>query len=577
MSRVRWTGQPFVDAGLAALAAAARVNRLEDLNEAHLRDACRELERIMTSDQALGLNLDRAFAKSSLSQIFPNSELVNPSNWKNGPDGVRQKYRDALQQDLKRALAALRDQSASLQRCVVCGELRPTETFSSLRRDKLPLTSGAVNFYPGLACGVELCGLCTLALRFLPLSVLRAGEGGRIWFLHCQELIVSGKIAEQYGWQHFNKQISAGQALDFYGEWRSAGVEGAIVRLLFQLLWQFSRQLRVIYEHGIPAVAYVFSNDLRRGYVDAVPIPAALLEFLQLLLLESMQAFQEFEKELLEVSPGLEKRQADDRRRFVQNNARCMLRGEPLLRRCLVSTSDGGKRLLGGWIGHRLYLLEVYGMTSATLALLERVGIALAQHEDAKKWLGRLERARSNEVRPILLDMVRAQFLSAREFAVLVPPNEPRVAGLVRDVLLAVAYEWQRCQTNGVAFPPLLQISQRLGSDSVIERLERLAEQLRQSLPNRKAWLVDLSTARTVQQIRGVYLRAVRQGALSASDFLFLVPFEDAIRAWQLRDYLLAFLFEQVRDELPSELEVFEGEEASAAEEDAEESVSLSL
>lgn len=80
-----------------------------------------------------------------------------------------------------------------------------------------------------------------------------------------------------------------------------------------------------------------------------------------------------------------------------------------------------------------------------------------------------------------------------------------------------------------------------------------------------------------MQQIRGVYLRAVRQGALSASDFLFLVPFEDAIRAWQLRDYLLAFLFEQVRDELPSELEVFEGEEASAAEEDAEESVSLSL
>lgn len=551
-------------------------NLLEDLDEGHLKVACRELERIMTSDQALGLNLDRAFAKSSLSQVFPNSELVNPSNWKNGPDGVRRKYRDALDQDLKRAIAAVRDQSASLQRCVVCGDLRPAETFSPLRRDRLPLTSGAVNFYPGLAFGVELCGLCTLALRFLPLSVLRAGEGGRIWFLHCQELTVSGKIAEQYGWQHFNKQISAGQALDFYGEWRSAGVEGAVVRLLFQLLRQFPNQLRAIYELGIPAIAYVFSNDNRGGYVDALPIPATLLDFLQSLLLESKQAFQDFEHQLLDLPPDLDKRKADARRGFVQNIAQRMLRAEPLLSQCLVSTGDEGKQLLGGWIGHRLYLLEVYGMAPTTLAILERLGITLAQHDDAKKWLGRLERARLNELRAILLDMVRAQFLTARELAAVVPPNEPWAAGLARDVVLAVAYEWQRYQANGAEFPRLLEMPQYLETDGVIQRLERLAEQLRRGLQNPKAWLADLSTARTVAQIRGVYLRAVRQGALSASDFLFLVPFGEVSRVWQLRDYLLAFLFEQARDELPPDLEVVEGEEATVALTGIEESASLS-
>jgi hypothetical protein len=63
---------------------------------------------------------------------------------------------------------------------------------------------------------------------------------------------------------------------------------------------------------------------------------------------------------------------------------------------------------------------------------------------------------------------------------------------------------------------------------------------------------------------------------LSASDFLFLVPFGEVSRVWQLRDYLLAFLFEQARDELPPDLEVVEGEEATVALTGIEESASLS-
>ncbi|MCS7255997.1 MAG: hypothetical protein RMJ05_08885 [Thermomicrobium sp.] len=565
MGAVHWTGQPFIDAGLAALAAAARLQRLDQLTVAHLDTACQALERVMLSDEALGVDLERSFARGPLSQVFPNSELVNPSNWKNGAEGVRAKYRQALQEDLQRAKKSLLLDGT--RRCIGCGAYRAAETFMTLRRDRFPLLSGTVNFYPSLAYGVDLCGLCVLALRFLPLSLLRAGDRGRIWFLHCQELKVAGVIAQEYGWRHISAAIAAGEPVDFYGEWRTAGNTGAVARLLFRLLDQFGAQLRSVYERRIPAIAYLFSNDLRSGYIEVLPIPTDVLEFIASLYQESPSAFKQFEHELLDFPPGLDRRAATAREGFIRSVSRQFLRAESIIGMCLAMDGEQSPRLLGGWLGHRLYLLEVLRMPAGTLAVLERLGIDLAQHEDAKKWVGRLERARPNELRAILLDLVRARLLSARELAAIVPPNEPSAAGVARDILLAVAYEWQRSANEGRLFPRLADSVESLPKpETVIEELAVLARRLSEGLRNRSAWIADLSTARSLAQLRGAYLRAVRQGVLTARDFLFLVPFTEPWKAWALRDYLLAFLFENVGAELPAELEILEGEEVVTTE-----------
>jgi CRISPR-associated protein Cst1 len=79
MTEVHWTGHPFVDAGLAALAAAAQVERLEELTPEHLQRACEELKGVLLSDQALGVGVETSLCKpkARCSQLFPNSELVN--------------------------------------------------------------------------------------------------------------------------------------------------------------------------------------------------------------------------------------------------------------------------------------------------------------------------------------------------------------------------------------------------------------------------------------------------------------------------------------------------------------------
>jgi hypothetical protein len=115
---VSWTGHPFVDAGLAAIAAVAKVQDLAQLTPLHLEQAAKELKRVLLSDQSLGVGVEKSFAKSALSQLFPNSELVNPSNWKGETpeqkaQSVRQKYDQAIDSYLRRAKACLPSEEAS--------------------------------------------------------------------------------------------------------------------------------------------------------------------------------------------------------------------------------------------------------------------------------------------------------------------------------------------------------------------------------------------------------------------------------------------------------------------------------
>uniref|UniRef100_A0A7V4TES1 Uncharacterized protein n=1 Tax=Candidatus Caldatribacterium saccharofermentans TaxID=1454753 RepID=A0A7V4TES1_9BACT len=58
MERVRWTGHPFVDAGLSAIAAVTGVSDVKDLEAGHLEHAAAELVRVLLSDQALGIGVE---------------------------------------------------------------------------------------------------------------------------------------------------------------------------------------------------------------------------------------------------------------------------------------------------------------------------------------------------------------------------------------------------------------------------------------------------------------------------------------------------------------------------------------
>jgi CRISPR-associated protein Cst1 len=567
---VHWTGHPFVDAGLAAIAAVVKVRRLEDLTPQHLRKAAGELERILLSDHSLGIGVEKAFARSAMSQIFPNSELANPSNWKGKTakekaENVRRKFRAAIQTDFQRAVLCLQSESSD-EICYACGEQRPSEAMVTVRKDRMPLLEGIVNFYTAFAYGLRICGLCALATRFLPVAVLRTGVYNRLWFLHTPALPVAAKIADQYGWQYFNRRIATHESLDFFGRWETAGNAGTVLYLLCELLDRFTDELRQVYEHPLPTTAYVFSNDNRGGYVSAIPVPNELLIFLDRLQFFSPKAFQRFWRELLQVSESLQGQARKERVGFVQQVAHRLMNLESVLGACLEHDTP---KLLGSWVGHRLYLQEVRKMPASRLAILERLGIEIAQSNDARKRIMELRNVIAGEIYSVLLRYVREGWLKHDEFYALLPPNEDASAGEIRDILLAVIYEWQHGQREGLEFPKLEE-SVELTPDEMLKRIQDIGEKLTKQLPNLSRWVGQLQTARSSDRIRGVYLSAVQRGALRFNDFVFLAPLGDPQRLRLLRDYLLAFLFERARQMLDEE--VMQGEIA-VPEETAETSV----
>ncbi len=557
MTHVRWTGHPFVDAGLAALLAGADIERLEDVTPDSLRRAVDALSCVLLSDQALGIGVERSFAKSALSQIFPNSELANPSNWKGGAEGVRSKFSRAIAEDLARAICCLENSGEEV--CTICGQRRPDEGFVLVRKDKVPLLEGIVNFYPGLRYGLRVCGICALAVRFLPMSIMRSGGSRRLWFFHTHALSIALDVAREHGWRHFDRAIAANQPLDFRASWQTAGEAATALYILCELLRQHADHLRSAYEHPLPTTAYLFSNDNRGGYVEAIAIPSELLRFLALLFQESPSAYGRFWRELLVVPAELAGSEQRARARFVSNVARRLVEAGPIAGFCL---DDETPCLRGGWVGHRRYLQEVRRMSVTKLAVIERLGLEIAQSPASRKYITELRRASRGQLYPALLSLVREGFLSHEEFYLLVPPHDPGSAAEVRDLILAVAYEWEHCQQRNEDFSRIdLARVTVAAPDDVLQRIQEIGSRLVSELPNLGRWIAQLQTARSSDRIRATYLAGVQRGALRFKDFIFLAPFQDPRRLWLLRDYVLAFLFDRARSQLPEETETLPIEE----------------
>jgi CRISPR-associated protein Cst1 len=565
MGRVCWTGHPFVDAGLSAIAAVVGVKRLEDLQAEHLEKAAKELEHVLLSDQALGIGVERAFSgpKKTLRLLFPNSELDNTSSWKGGVESVKQKFRKALSQDLESAKIVL-VQSGDVT-CSVCGRQVPESATTFVRKDKMPLLAGIVNFYPAFAYGVRVCGLCAFAVRFLPMSVMRTGVSNRLWFLHTQALDIAVEISKRYCWTKFNEAIAANEALEFYSQWQTAGNAGTVLYVLCELLEGLGDQLREAYLHPLPTTAYLFSNDNQKPFIQPLPIPNELLIFLAGLQLRSRHAFRRFWQELLFVPEGLSGKERKMRIAFVQEVAHKLLNGDFIIGMCLREGGENQEeppKLQGGWLGHAFYLREVRKMPESKLSILERLGLSIAQSDDVKKQTIELRTAKGSDLYGIFLRYVREGWLKHDEFYTLLPPNSDAHAGELRDILLAIIYEWQYCQEKGEEFPKVTK-EVTLSPDETLNRIKQIGEQLCQKLSNLSRWIGQLQTARSGERVRGVYLSAVQRGALSFSDFVFLAPLGDRQKMWLLRDYLLAFLFERAREALPEEEEIAVPEEAA--------------
>ena len=178
--------------------------------------------------------------------------------------------------------------------------------------------------------------------------------------------------------------------------------------------------------------------------------------------------------------------------------------------------------------------------------------------------INNLRRATGSDLYTLLLSFIRQGWLSHEEFYQLTPPSGYEYIFEVRDVLLAVVYEYLNCQTKGEPFPKLSGETFMPSPDEILQRIQRIGQKLIENLPNVGAWMGRFRSARNPGSIRGTYLLAIQRGAMNWPDFVFLAPLSDVNHLFLMRDYLLAFLFDRAKEHLPRELEEEEKlEEAS--------------
>jgi hypothetical protein len=180
---VSLTGNPFVDTGLAVVAALANLGTVEDLTYKHLRETYGDGSRLSSWNSHL----------RSFSLVFgTNNPLLQTSygyEKGNGPSELNHRiYRSTL----RNFLAAMVNESGPLLRCEACGILTRFDFAAAcgaateenghkavkekwLGRNWFPLAGSMgsdAQALPAASRTVRLCGKCLFAVHYLPLGVM---------------------------------------------------------------------------------------------------------------------------------------------------------------------------------------------------------------------------------------------------------------------------------------------------------------------------------------------------------------------------------------------------------------------
>ncbi len=520
-----FTGNPFVDAGIAGMCAAAEVDAPQYLDMPAIRRAVDTLYRIMLSDSAFVEKPPyKRFATSTMAMIFPNSPLPQAS-FKTA-DKKREKYRERIETLLR--LLVQNEEAPSETSCFVCGQ--PTSLHLGI--DWFPLVASAqqLNFHPQLTGGHPVCAFCALCVQFLPFSVLQTkAEGGRLWFIHSLDASIVVTIAHEYGLSQLQTLVAANQPLRFAGNWACPGESGAVISLLNEL---GKKHARLLEQTRYPVSAFMFSNDNRDQFVKRIAISYSLVEFFNALQLYPSSR-DRFEEEIL-------------RTRLGSAVAEQMLNARPILPMC---TRHDDMRLLGGWQFHRLYAQEVLGMNTKYIRTVQEVASRLKADENGTKTLNALKRAREQEVLDVLLSMIREGWMTRQDLHALAPPGEPYLCAQARDYLLAAVYALQ----NGDSFEPLAGEEETGTEHPLVAHIEQVGQELVGTIDEAKRLRDNLRQAQRPQEIRRALLRLLAMGHLNWRDFLFFCPPDDVNQHYQSRDYWLAFLYDRLRHEIGEE------------------------
>lgn len=249
----RWTNHPLIDMGIASLLAFANRDKPSELMPEDLEAFARYAEEFY---------IPRSGAKTELSSFLTvlfTSNFINPS--------FTPEKKKAFVAEMLRVFKSQPDES--LPACAYCA----APSVRLTHRDLVPLLTGreAVNFFPGGAPGLALCGGCIMALQALSIGAPMCS--GRALIVSCDDPVLTVRLVK--AWQpeirrrvHLSHQ--SGEKLPIMARPLTRVIE-ALVKI------EAERRDDLISS----VTVYHISNSGQRPQADIHSLPSSVVGFIQ--------------------------------------------------------------------------------------------------------------------------------------------------------------------------------------------------------------------------------------------------------------------------------------------------------
>jgi CRISPR-associated protein Cst1 len=420
MSIYTWTGNPFVDAGIAAILIESGKGEPDAIDTQDVRKSAELISTVYRSEP---------WTKNMFS-VFPNNPLTNPS-----VKDKSKRYKEYLNTIIEEIEPL--DKAGN---CISCGR-RDAKT--PVNKMHLPLAgySGS-HYFSFKAEGADVCSACNFAVQCAPLTFYACGK---------LALIHSNSIKIMKAWareclKDVHKQIATRNFSGCYNE-KYTNPVNALFHIVTNLIQSYEERWAA--ENATIRI-YHFTNYNPGPDLDIYDLPAPVFKFLA--NARQSVGLQYWMKIVRKGYVGKTADKSDEEIRNYRNTVyQRLLNGQSILR-YFIELKDRG--VIGNWQFLNIYLREVLNMKEERVEVIKNVGDMIAemiQHSaNGKKRLAQLEMAKNyHSCRLVLLRLMQDRIaqkaetplFSFEEYVEYLFPEGALGWNETRDLLLFRIYE----------------------------------------------------------------------------------------------------------------------------------------
>lgn len=278
-----WTGNPWVDTGLAVIAAKSGKEKIEDLTDIDFDTVVSDAVWLAKSNRQLNAFTMVVGINSPLTNTSLNPSLKKKNRGKLNPmddKGIKQ-YCDLIK-ELKESV--LKNNGGKVL-CESCGERPATEVLAKyekeIGRDWFPLAGSIgsdAQILPAASRTARICSLCLLSVQFLPLGAVIVG--GKIACFQSTHMGLTQLIIGEVFNETSNRMqlLKSDEKLSAIGQGK--GTKETLI-MLIKIMAELQRNKRMLeLPRHTTLNIWLFSNSGQEPDCEVIEIPNDALTFL---------------------------------------------------------------------------------------------------------------------------------------------------------------------------------------------------------------------------------------------------------------------------------------------------------